>query len=51
MKSLAFFQSFQTKVQALRVNETNISNENAINGDYFGTEGNHESSKDEKVLF
>ena len=51
MKLLAFFQRFQTEVHALRVNGTNISNENTINGDNFGTEGNHESSNDEKVLF
>ena len=51
VKLLAFFQRFQTEVHALRVNGTNISNENAINGDNFGTEGNHESSNDEKVLF
>ena len=51
MKLLAFFQRFQTEVHALRVNGTNISNENAISGDNFGTEDNHESSNDEKVLF
>ena len=51
MKLLAFFQRFQTEVHALRVNGTNISNENAINGDNVGTEGDHESSNDEKSCF
>ena len=44
-----FFQRFQTKVHALRINETKITIENALNQDHFRTKGNHESSNDKKT--
>ena len=46
-----FFQRFQTEVHPLKVNETKITSENAFNGYHFGTEGNHESSNNEKAFF
>ena len=42
---------FQTKLRILRVNKSEITGENTLNGDHFGIEGNHESSKDEKICF
>ena len=33
------------------VNKTKSTGENAFNGDHLGTEGNHESSNNEKDLF
>ena len=50
-KLLALFERFQTEERVLRVNKTKSSDENAFNGSNLGTEGNHESSNDEKVLF
>ena len=38
------FQRFQTEVRVLRVNEINITTENAFNYDHFGIESNHESN-------
>ena len=40
---------FQTKLRILRVNKSEITGENTLNGDHFGIEGNHESSKDKKI--
>ena len=50
-KLLAFFLRFQFKEQVLRVNKSKITGENTFNGDHFGVEGNHGSSKGEKILF
>ena len=51
MKLPAFFQSFQIQECVLRVNNKTKSNgENAFHGYHFETEGNHESSKNEKKL-
>ena len=47
----AFFLRFQTKERILRVNKSKITCENTFNGDHFEIEGNHGSSKDEKLLF
>ena len=47
----AFFERFQTEERVLRINKTKSSDENALNGNHFGTQGNHESSNDEKALF
>ena len=41
-KLLKFFEKFQTKVHALRDNETNITTKNVFPRDYFAAEGNHE---------
>ena len=46
-----FFLRFQTKERILRVNKSKITGENKFIGDQFGVEGNHGSSKNEKVLF
>ena len=46
-----FSLSFQTFKNVLRVNKSEITSENAFNGDLFNTEDNHESSKDRKTLF
>ena len=51
MKLPAFFLRFQTGEPVLRVNKGKTTGENTFNGDYFGIEGKHESSKDEKTLF
>ena len=51
MNLLAFFLRFQTKERVLRVNKSNITGENAFDGDLFAIEDNHESSKDEKTWF
>ena len=49
MKLPAFFQRFQTEERVLRVNNKTKSNrENAFHGYHFETEGNHESSNNEK---
>ena len=50
-KLTVFFQRFQTKEHIQRVNKTKSTGENAFNGDHFWTEGNHESSNNEKTLF
>ena len=49
VKLPAFFLRFQTKERILRVNESEITGENAFNRDLFETEDNHESIKDEKT--
>ena len=46
-----FFLSFQTEERVLRVNKSEITGQNAFNGDLFEIEDNHESSKDEKTWF
>ena len=45
------FLRFQTEERVLRVNKSEITGENAFNGDLFEIEDNHESSKDEKTWF
>ena len=51
VKLLAFFFSFQTEEQVLRVNKSEIVGKNAFHGDLFEIEDNHESSKDENIWF
>ena len=51
MKVLAFFLSFQNEECILSVNKSEITGENAFNGDLFEIEDNHESSEDEKLGF
>ena len=51
VKLPAFIQRFQTEERVLGVNKTKSSGKNAFNGDHLGTEGNHESSNNEKNLF
>ena len=46
-----FFFRFQTKERVLRVNKSEITGENAFDGDLFEIEDNHESSKDKKTWF
>ena len=46
-----FFLKSQTEERILRVNKSEITGENAINGDLLEVEGNHESSKDENTWF
>ena len=48
---MAIFLRFETKERLLRVNKSNITGENTFNGNHFGIEGNHGSSKEENVLF
>ena len=45
------FLRFQAEERVLRVNNSKITGEDTFNGDYSGTEGNHGSSKEEKILF
>ena len=45
-----FLRRFETE-RVLRVNKGKITGENTFNGDYFGVEGNHESSKMIKFCF
>ena len=40
---------FQTKDGILRLNKSEITGENALNGDLFKTEDNHEQSKEENT--
>ena len=47
----AFFQRFQTEELVLRFNKTKSTGESALNGDYFGSKSNLESSNDKKTLF
>ena len=49
MKVLAFCLRFQVKKCVLRVNKSNITDENAINGNVIENEDNYESSKDKKT--
>ena len=49
--SAFFFLRFQTKKRILRVNKSEITGENAFNGDLFDIDDNHESNKDEKTWF
>ena len=51
VKLPAFFLRFQSKEHVLRVNKSEITGENAFNGNLFEIEDNHESSKDEKNWF
>ena len=51
VKLPAFFQKVQTKVHALKVNETKITTENTFNRDQLGIEDEtDEANKDEKTL-
>ena len=50
-KFIDIFLRFQTKERVLRANKSKITGENTFNGDHFEIEGNHRSSKDEKILF
>ena len=43
----AFFQRFWTKVQAVKVNEANVTTEKIFSRDNFETENNYESNDDE----
>ena len=51
VKISAFFLRFQTKECILRVNKSEITGENAFNGELFEIDDNHESSKDKKTWF
>ena len=46
-----FFLKFLTAEHFLRVNESEITGENAFNENRFEIEDNHESSKDGKTWF
>ena len=46
-----FFLKSQTEERILRVNKSEITSENAINGDLLEVEDNHESSQDENTWF
>ena len=46
-----FFLRFQAKKLPLRVNKSDITRENAVNGDFLENEDNHESIKDENIWF
>ena len=45
------FLRFQSKKTILRLNKTEITDENTINGDLFEIEDNHEESKEENTWF
>ena len=45
------FLRFQTEERLLKVDESEITGENAFNRDLLQIEDNHESSKDEKTWF
>ena len=49
VKLPAFNLKFQTQERVLRVNKSEITGENAFNGDLLDTEDNHEWIKDEKT--
>ena len=51
MKLPAFFSSFQTEECVLRVDKSQITDENAFHGDLFEIQDNNESSKDKKTWF
>ena len=51
VKWSAFALRFETEERNLRVNKSKISGQNTFNGNHFGDEGNHRSSKNEKFLF
>ena len=51
LKLPAYLLIFQTKEHVLRINKSKITAKNSFDGDHFESEGNHESSKDEKSLF
>ena len=46
VKLAAFFFRFQTEEYVVNVNKSEITGENAFNGDLLEIEDNHESSKD-----
>ena len=46
VKLSAFFSRFQTEERVVNVNKSEITGENAFNGDLLEIEDNHESSKD-----
>ena len=49
VKLPTFFLRFQTKGRVLSVTKSEITGENAFNGDLFEIEDNHESSKDRRI--
>ena len=51
VKLSALFLRFQTKEHILRVHKSEITGENAFNGDLLEIEDNHEQSKVEKTWF
>ena len=51
LKLPANSSEFQTKEHFLSVNKSEITGENAFNGNDFGVEGNHRSGKEEKIAF
>ena len=51
VKISALFLTFQTKEHVLRVNKSEITGENAFNGDLFEIGDNYESSKGKKTWF
>ena len=51
MKLPTMFLRFQTEERLLKVDESEITGENAFNRDLLQIEDNHESSKYEKTWF
>ena len=51
VKLLAFCLRFQSEECVLRVNKSEITGENAFNGDLLQIKDNHESIKEEKSWF
>ena len=51
MKLQAFCLRFQTEEHILRVNKSDMTDENAFHADLSEIEDNHEASKDEKTWF
>ena len=49
VKFLAFCLRLQTEGLVLRVDESEITGENALRGDFSEIEDNHEARKDEKT--
>ena len=51
LKLPATSKEFQTKERVLKVNKSEITGEDTFNGDHFRIQGNHKSSKGEKICF
>ena len=51
VKLPSLFSRFQTEERVLRVNKSEITCGNSCNGNLFEIEGNHKSTKDEKIWF
>ena len=51
MELATIFLRIQTKESILRVNKSEITGRNTLNGDHFEIKGNHELNRDQETLF